>query len=407
MREIPGESDIIRPMAEKRGDKPWSVFGRGIEDAPLRPRRTMVSLFAGCGGCDLGFRFAGFKTLWANDIDPHACATYRANIGDNIVEGDIRDISLPDNLGRVDVMAACFPCQPFSNAGAHRGVKDKINGKLNEVALEAAAHFKPSVVLYENVRGMLCAKDGKKRLITKIAKELRGLGYEVHFHLIDSSLHRVPQRRIRLFIVGVDKNRVRGEFSFPDEKSNAGLHLGAILRGKLSGLPNAGDFPQLGPQAEEMCERIPEGGSWKDIKDRFLPERLLKIRREKDPHKYRAPNFYRCFARDEIAGTITATFKPENSGVFNPYWTRPFSVREAARIQSFPDWFEFRGQSAASMYRQVGNAVPPRLAYELAQSVESVLCGEKKAANALMSFRDFCRLPRPFRVSDAPVFLSA
>lgn len=396
----------MRPMAEKRGDKPWSVFGRGIKDAPLRPRRTMVSLFAGCGGCDLGFRFAGFKTLWANDIDPHACETYRANIGDNIVEGDIRDISLPDNLGRVDVMAACFPCQPFSNAGANRGVKDKINGKLNEVALAAAAHFKPSVVLYENVRGMLCVKDGRKRLITKIAKELRELGYDVQFNLVDSSSHRVPQKRIRLFIVGVDKSKVKGRFLFPDEMDTSGLKLGAILRG-VSRLPNAGDIAELGPQAEHMCKHIREGGSWKDVGDDLLPKRFLKIRREKNPDKYRAPNFYRCFHRDEIAGTITATFKPENSGVFHPWELRPFSVREAARIQSFPDWFKFHGQGAASMYRQVGNAVPPRLAYELAQSVEDVLCGEKKAAKTLMNFWNFCRLSRPLRVSDAPVFLSA
>ena len=397
----------MRPMAEKRGDKPWSVFGRGIKDAPLRPRRTMVSLFAGCGGCDLGFRFAGFKTLWANDIDPHACATYRANIGGNIVEGDIRDISLPDDLGRVDVMAACFPCQPFSNAGAHRGVKDKINGKLNEVALKAAAHFKPSVVVYENVRGMLGAMDGKQPLIEKIARKLSRLGYDVHFRLIDSSWHRVPQRRIRLFIVGVDKSKVKGHFRFPSIADQSGLNLGSVLGG-VSRLPNARDVADLGPQAERICKRIPEGGSWKNVSDRFLPDRFLKIRHEKDPNKYRAPNFYRRFARDEIAGTITATFKPENSGVLHPSKPRTFSVREAARIQSFPDWFVFHGTGPTAMYRQVGNAVPPRLAYELARSVADALSGKKRLLSAdVIEFDVFRRLQRPFRTSDAPVRLAA
>lgn len=397
----------MRPMTEKRGDKPWAVFGRGIEDAPPRPRRTMVSLFAGCGGCDLGFRFAGFKTLWANDIDPHACATYRANIGDNIVEGDIRGVKPWPVFKRVDVMAACFPCQPFSNAGAYRGVKDENNGKLNEVALEAAAHFKPSVVVYENVRGMLGAMDGKQPLIEKIARKLSRLGYEVHFRLINSSLHRVPQRRIRLFIVGVDKAKTPGKFHFPKVKMQDGLHLGAILRG-AGRLPNSRHVAKLGPQAEMMCKHIPEGGSWKDIAPKHLPDRFLGIRREDNLRKYRHPNLYRCFGRDEIAGTITATFKPENCGVLHPREYRTFSVREAARIQSFPDWFEFRGKSAASMYRQVGNAVPPRLAYELALSVKIALGGKQKIpAKEVMEFKEFRRLHRPYKTDDATVLLAA
>lgn len=387
-------------------DTPWSVFGAGIEDAPRRRRRKMVSLFSGCGGCDLGFRFAGFDILWANDIDKHACATYRANMDSDIVEGDIRCIKPLPDLGNVDVMAACFPCQPFSNAGAHRGVKDEVNGRLNEFALKAAARFKPSVVVYENVRGMMCAMDGKQRLIDKIAKKLLRLGYEVHFRLIDSSRYRVPQRRIRLFIVGVDKKQVAGHFRFPEEMDMSGLNLGAILRG-VSRAPNAKDIATLGPQAAAMCEHIPEGGSWKDIEDKFLPERFLKIRHEEDPMKYRQPNFYRRFGRDEIAGTMTAAFKPENSGVLHPWKPRSFSVREAARIQSFPDWFKFCGTSPASMYRQVGNAVPPRFAYELARSIARALDGKERMPADVIEFKEFCRLRRPYRTSDAPVRLTA
>lgn len=393
-------------MVRANRDAPWSVFGGGIEDAPRQCGWKMVSLFSGCGGCDLGFRFAGFDILWANDIDKHACATYRANLDSDIVEGDIRRIKPLPDLGDVDVMAACFPCQPFSNAGAHRGVKDEVNGRLNEFALDAVARFKPSVVLYENVRGMMCTMDGKQRLITKIVNKLSRLGYEVHFRLIDSSSHRVPQRRIRLFIVGVDKKKVAGHFRFPEEMDKKGLNLGAILPGAYRAA-NSRHIDKLGPQAAAMCERIPEGGSWKDIEDEFLPKRFLKIRYEKDPMKYRQPNFYRRFGRKEIAGTITAAFKPENSGVLHPRKMRPFSVREAARIQSFPDWFKFHGTSTASMYRQVGNAVPPRLAYELARSIARALDGKKIKDAEVLEFKEFCRLNRPYRASDMPVCLTA
>ena len=371
----------IFPVAQKRGmrrsspkgkERPWSIFGKGIESAPP-PEFSMISMFSGCGGMDLGLRFAGFDVRWANDIDVDACKTYERNLGEGVIEhDDIRRAVLPEKK-KTDLLAACFPCQSFSNAGSRRGINDP-NGRLHNHALRAVRDFNPKVVIFENVRGMLSVRDGKKFLIEKICERLRRRGYHAYFRLLNASEHSVPQNRMRVFIVGIRADLDAGEFGFPvrDERKKR-MSLGETIMDVRRSAPNFGDVISLGGAAAKMCEKIPESGSWKNILDKELPERFLRIRRQ--PEIYRAPNFYRRFGRDEVAGTITASFKPENSGVLHPLKHRLYSVREAARIQSFPDWFEFHGKSAASLCRQVGNAVPPRLGYELGRAIADFLKG--------------------------------
>jgi DNA (cytosine-5)-methyltransferase 1 len=156
---------------------------------------------------------------------------------------------------------------------------------------------------------------------------------------------------------------------------------------------------QLNPQALEILKKIPEGGSWKDIPYDELPERLKKV--SDNIKRYHWPKFYRRFHRDEISGTITAAFKPENAGVWHPTKDRIFSVREIARIQTFPDWFSFEGKNIKSKYQQIGNAVPPRLAYEIARQISRVLQGEKLLADAQkVTFSHFKSAGRPIRVYD-------
>lgn len=383
-------------------DRPWGVFGESIECAP-KPEFNAVSMFSGCGGADLGLRFAGFNILWANDIDAAACDTYQRNIGD-IECGDIRKIGLPSHLTKtkIDLLAACFPCQSFSNAGSRRGTKDA-NGKLlDDWAISAVGRLKPKVVVYENVRGMLSIMDDGKLLVKKICDKLRRRGYHAYFRLVNASEHRVPQKRIRVFIVGVRADAGLGEFGFPAVYGTDGLTLRDTIMDIRKDAPNYRDQISLGPAATPMCRKVPEGGSWKDLHDADLSERFIYIRRH--PEKYRAPNFYRRFGRKEIAGTITASFKPEHSGVLHPTKKRAYSVREAARIQSFPDWFEFHGGSAAAMYRQIGNAVPPRLAYEIGRAVAGLLSG-----NPVKEPRDKIKLTRfingghPLRLPDPTI----
>ncbi len=374
-------------------DRPWSVFG----EKKLKEKKngyTHVSLFAGIGGLDLGFRAAGFRTVWANDIDADACDTFRENLGE-IAEGDIRTIGFPKLEEPLDVLSAGFPCQPFSNAGSRRGVKDS-RGDLFNYALDAVREFKPRVVLFENVRGLLSVKIGKKLLIEEILNQLHNEGYDCQFKLVDASNHRVAQRRLRLLIVGVRRDSDLGPFRYPQEKAKAGLTIGETILDITSELPNQKELMQLNPQAIVLGAFIPEGGSWKDIPYDNLPERLQYVRNNME--KYRWPKFYARFHRDDIAGTITAAFKPENAGVWHPVETRVFSVREIARIQSFPDWFVFGGRSVKSKYQQIGNAVPPRLAYEVALEIVNVLEGHKPR-----TLTDFLKEKRPLRPSDKAI----
>ncbi len=389
-----------RLLLESSG-RPWDVFP---QTGPSKTKHTIFSLFAGCGGLDLGFHHAGFKVLWANDLDPDACKTYRENLGE-IAEGDIVEMGFPKLDKKPDVLAAGFPCQSFSNAGSRRGVKDE-RGNLYKVALKAVDHFDPRVVVFENVRGLLSARDGDKLIVQIICERLSEMGYETSFRLLNASRHRVPQRRLRLFIIGVKNDSRNGEFAFPSEIANdTGLSIEETICDVPSDAPNQKELLSLNPQAIKIGALVSEGGSWKDIPYDLLPDRLKRIR--DDIARYRWPKFYRKFARNEVAGTITAAFKPENACVWHPVKGRVFSVREIARIQSFPDWFVFHGRSVKSKYQQIGNAVPPRLAYELAQQISEVLQGRSPEG-----VRDFIPLDlfilraKPLRPSDHGVSFS-
>ncbi len=321
----------------------------------------VVSLFSGCGGLDLGLEQAGFKVVWANDIDHDAVETYKYNIDSRIVEGEIENIQA-DSIPDCEIIAAGFPCQPFSSAGSRKGIEDE-RGTLFEEAIRVIDIKKPLVVIFENVRGLLSIKnlDGSL-LLDSIIATLEDVepGYRVTYKLLKASDYGVPQQRYRVFIIGV-RSDVGESFEFPDPTHSADdetLTVGSIIKG-VENLPNQSEVWKLSPQSENMIPFIPEGGSWKDVPYEELPERLKGIR--DDIKKYRSPNFYRRYARSEINGTITAAATPENCGILHPVENRRYSIREIARIQSFPDDFVFKGDSIAAKYRMIGNAVPPKL----------------------------------------------
>ncbi|MHA4811745.1 DNA cytosine methyltransferase [Flavitalea flava] len=385
------------------GSRPWSVFG----DRPASEvdcDYTHVSLFSGCGGFDLGFRQAGFKTILANDIDPDACLTYRANLGE-IVEGDLRNVELPKLKRRPDVLTAGFPCQPFSNAGSRKGLTDD-RGMLYQTAIDIVKRLKPRSVVFENVRGILSFMDGEKLLIEGICEQLNDLGYDVTFSLVDASHHNVPQKRLRVVIVGIERSKKHGVFSFPPSIERKDLTLRHTILDLPKDAKNQSELMQLNPQAIAIGDMVPEGGSWKSIPYERLPPRLQKI--WDNIERYRWPKFYRRFHRDEIAGTITAAFKPENAGVWHPLEKRIFSVREIARIQSFPDWFDFEGRTVKSKYKQIGNAVPPRLAYEIAGRISEALQGKdlREDFSDYLSFDQFVKAGKPLRACDRDVVFS-
>jgi len=331
----------------------------------LGPTLRVGSLFSGCGGLDCGFAQAGYELAWANDLNPDACETYRQNLGE-IIEGDVNDIDL-NNLSPIDVLTAGFPCQPFSNAGSRRGTSDD-RGTLYESTYKFIEHFQPKVVVYENVRGFLSAKGRSGKLIDEITQELFDCyGYYSKFRLVNFSHFGVPQNRLRVILVA-SKNADDLDLLYPEITIDKDLSISSTLRGLNNRTPNQREIMQLNPQALHYGSMIPEGGSWKDLDYELLPDRWKKIR--DNMAKYHYPKFFRRHYRNDVMGTITAAFKPENAAVWHPTKDRIYTVREIARFQSFPDDFEFFGRSVKSKYQQIGNAVPPEFARQLAERIK-------------------------------------
>lgn len=329
---------------------------------------TIVSMFSGCGGMDLGFVQAGYDVVWANDFDEDACETYRHNIGE-IIHGDVTQLEVP-KVKDLDVLAAGFPCQPFSNAGSRKGTNDP-RGQLYRQTFKFIEQLNPKAVIFENVRGILSTKAENGKLIDEIVETLTNKhGYHVSYRLMNFSHFGVPQNRIRVVLIAV-KNKNYIDHIFPEVTHDADLSIRHTLKGVTNKLPNQKELMRLNPQALHYGSMIPEGGSWKSLDYDILPDRWKKIR--DNMAKYHYPNFFRRYARDEIQGTITAAFKPENAGVWHPTKDRIYSVREIARFQTFPDDFAFQGRTVKSKYQQIGNAVPPLMAKQVAEQLKHYL----------------------------------
>lgn len=373
----------------------------------------ILSLFSGCGGLDLGFN-GGFnfrgrhfkknnvRIVFANDIDPAAELTYNSNNvffnGHKLHRGDIKDIdakSVPD----YDFLIAGFPCQPFSNAGSRKGINDDRGNLFEEcerfLKEGLTRENKPKGFMFENVKGIMSSKmaDGTS-IPDEIVKRTEKLGFKTNYKLLKTSDHGVPTNRQRLIIVGIRKDieyfdfnlldQVVAENNLPNETDNPyELYLGSVLSDIPESAPQFNDFWRYSPGGQYMVDKIgsctdgkealgkfiskaplheisktiAKGKSWKSMDPNDMNERFRKI--WDNPKKYRATNFYRRFALGEINGTITASAQPENCGITHPYENRRFSVREIARIQSFPDNFAFPYKTISDAYKVIGNAVPP------------------------------------------------
>lgn len=329
----------------------------------FKPR--VVSLFSGCGGLDLGFQNAGYEIVFANDLEKSVFETYEYNLGEILI-GDINDVDIDNEIpNEVDIILAGIPCQPFSNAGNRKSMDDD-RGNLFESVMRIVDKKKPKVVLFENVRGFLSSKDDKGiPMPQRIENELLSHGYKMHLKLLKASDYGVPQNRYRVIIIGLRED-IEVAYKFPEPIESDDLSVKSVIQNsKLD--DEEFEVWALSPQAQLLSSYIPPGGSWKNIPDEALPERLKRIRKE--IKRYRSPNFYRKFNLDEIMGTVTAAATPENSGILHPLENRRYAVREIARFQSFPDEFKFVGNSIAKKYKMIGNAVPPLLAYHIANSL--------------------------------------
>jgi len=382
-------------------------------------KHTVVSLFSGCGGLDLGFKQAGFDIIWANDFVEDAVATYKRNIDDRIQLGDITKISseeIPDNP---DVVLGGFPCQGFSIANLNRSMSDQRNFLYKEL-LRVVKDKQPKFFVGENVKGILSMEKGQ--VIEMIKRDFEEIGYDVSWTLVKASDYGVPQNRERVIIYG---NRLGLDTKLDIPKTYGARTVKEVI-GYLEDVPLS-PFPiKLGdkiiynhvaatnvhdkfwgrknpPKQEDICDylkfwrdkaglttiqvdrhfgyaytaghwfrkdnnsgSIPNPDDWWKLKellgfddkyDKQVTEMVLKdIQFEQS---LRITNW------DTPSDTITAT-SPE----IHVNKKRRLSARECAIIQTFPDDFVFEG-NLSSMYRQIGNAVPPMLAKQIALFIKS------------------------------------
>lgn len=358
----------LKGLSNAKTDKNPIVNSNKSKPEVIKNGPKQISLFSGCGGMDLGFEKAGFNIVWANDFDSDAQAVYSLNLG-KIDKRDILTVG-EDEIPDGDILTAGFPCQPFSNAGNRKGVHDS-RGMLYKECLRIIARKMPKVIVFENVKGLLSTKyiDGRNLadVIIEDLSSVNDIGYNVVYQLVNAADYGVPQNRQRVLFVGVRKDLGK-TFAFPPKQSKEKLALRNILD-VPEDAENHVDWP-FSPQALDMIEYIPEGGSWKDVPYEHLAPRFQRIR--DDMKKYHSPNFYRRFSRNEICGTMTASAQPENCGIIHPTENRRYTVREVARIQTFPDDFKFitdAPRNITAMYKVIGNAVPVTLAYNIAKAI--------------------------------------
>lgn len=338
------------------------------KEPPLRQYKV-VELFAGAGGLALGLEKAGLSCVLLNEIDRHACRTLKTNRPNwNVVECDIKTMDFSDYRGQVEIVTGGFPCQSFSYAGKQLGLSD-VRGTLFYEFARALKEIQPLICVAENVRGLL--KHDSGQTLATILATLDAIGYDIlPPRLLKAIFHRVPQKRERLLIVGVLKNS--GIFyEFPKPHKTYFTLKDALKAGTLFD-QDAPDSPGMlyTKRKYEILKQVPPGGYWRD-----LPEKLQK--------EYMQKSFYlgggktgmaRRMSWDEPCLTLTCNPAQKQTERCHPEETRPFTVREYARIQTFPDSWEFQGPLTAQ-YRQIGNAVPVNLA-------EDIGCTLVKALNA-------------------------
>lgn len=313
----------------------------------------VVSLFSGAGGLDLGFVRSGAQIIWANDIDPDSVKTYAENVGDHIVLGDIEKIKESD-VPDADAIIGGFPCLGFTVAkGKSRTVLDPHNFLYLEF-LRITKYVRPKYFLIENVPGMIRGKDFKN-FFEKMIQDFVDSGYTIKYKVLRAADYGVPQTRDRVIIVGA-RNDIEYHFEFPDP-----THSGkAVLRIDDNHLqPWVTLKEAIGDLPQNYDERIPNHAGTK--------------------HKVKINGYVgnRVLYWDKPSPTIMGRGSRTGGPVIHPHPSlkRRLSVRETARIQSFPDNFIFFG-SISSQYAQVGNAVPPLLAFRLGQQMMRAL-GEK------------------------------
>lgn len=328
---------------------------------------SVLELFAGAGGLAIGLEQAGMKCVALNEIDKWACETLRKNRPHwNVYEGDIKDFSFEKYKDKVDVVTGGFPCQSFSYAGKRLGFEDARGTLFYEFA-RVVNEVRPAICIGENVRGLLNHDGGKT--LKGMLSILDEIGYNVMpVQVLKAINYNVPQKRERLILVGVRKD-IGLSFEYPKPYKKVYNLSDALKKGKLysTNVPKS-EGAKYPKGKKEVLDLVPPKGYWRD-----LPVEIQK--------QFMGASFYlgggktgmaRRIGWDEPSLTLTCSPAQKQTERCHPDETRPFTVREYARIQTFPDEWQFSG-SVSHQYKQIGNAVPVNLGKEVGYAIVSFL----------------------------------
>ena len=395
-------TDHCQVLGEVSGSRPSAshALEHGEALREIGTGRTAIDLFCGAGGLSEGFKQAGFHVLAGNDIDPHAARTFvESHTGAELLLGPVEDISAGDFLrsaglrkGDLYCLIGGPPCQAFSVYNHQRGMHDKRSGLFHEY-LRIVDGLRPAWVVMENVTGITSVGGG--RAVEEIFSGLARLGYRVDARILHAEEYGVPQERRRIFFLG---NRLGLPIIWPEPTHGAALlpfvtvwdaigdlpplengedprgplpyalppstRYQVMLRGQCHKVLNHA-APRLAPINLRRMKHIPEGGSWRDIPFHLLPNGMKRARRCDHTKRYGR------LRKGGMSSTILTKCDLHWGAFIHPEQDRALTVREAARLQSFPDQTAFAGPRT-EQYIQVGNAVPPLLGRKVAEAILGV-----------------------------------
>lgn len=359
-------------------------------------KHTAIDLFCGAGGLSEGLRQAGFTIVAGNDIDPNAGDTFKATHKEAaFLSGSIRDLTPDDFLhatglskGELDCLAGGPPCQGYSVNNHHRGMHDERSHLFRDYLRIVAGLF-PKWLILENVTGIFSAGEGEA--FNAVLAGIKSLGYEVEARILRAEDYGIPQERRRVLFIA---NRLGLPIIWPEKTHGLGLKPFTTIFDAISDLPSLANgedngilpyatgpkseyqevmregsklvsnhsAPKLGRLNLERMEFIPQGGSWRDIPYDLLPAGMKRAKRSDHTKRYGRMRW------EGLSCTVLTKCDIHWGAYLHPEQNRSITVREAARIQSFPDWFHFQGPRT-EQFVQVGNAVPPILSKKVGEKI--------------------------------------
>ena len=338
---------------------------------PVKEKKfSTIELFAGAGGLALGVEEAGFNTIGLIEFDRDACDTLKKNRPNwRVICDDIANISKLDledyfeiKKGELDLLSGGAPCQAFSYAGKRLGLEDARGTLFYHYAI-FLEKLQPKMFLFENVRGLLTHDHGKT--YQTMLEIFENAGYDIQKQVLNAWDYGVAQKRERLITIGIRKDlKEKITFEFPEAHDYK-----PVLRDILENIPESVGVP-YGENKRKLFELVPAGGYWRDI-DPELAKAYMKSCWDMEGGR---TGILRRLSMDEPSLTVLTSPSQKQTERCHPLEARPFTVRENARCQSFPDSWEFCGK-VMSQYKQVGNAVPVNLGYEVANMIYEALEG--------------------------------